>query len=138
MAIYLRVPPGSKGRQCQRDGQSSPPLWVGANGATGRPASPQLQPDGPGLGYLNLPMAPSQAVGDSGKCSPAALASVCPRPEAQRGLWIKPCFYQLPAAYSRPLWPALPAPLAWAFGLGPMDWTVEPTLKAALGARWSE
>lgn len=75
MAVYLRLPPGSRGRQCQLGSQSSPPRPAGAIEPPGGRGSPQLRPC-LGLGYLNLPMARSQALGDAGKCSPpAALAA---------------------------------------------------------------
>lgn len=47
MAVYLRSPPASEGRQCQRGSQSSPPE---ADQSTAAAAAW-------GLGYLNLPMA---------------------------------------------------------------------------------
>lgn len=68
--------------QCQPGSQSSPPVPASANGATGRHTRPQLRPGCPGLGYLNLPMARSGDLGDSGKCSPTGLASA--EPPSQR------------------------------------------------------
>lgn len=50
MAVYLRLPPGSRGRQCQLGSQSSPPRPAGANRAArgaGEPTAAALP--GPGL-----------------------------------------------------------------------------------------
>lgn len=52
MAVYLRSPPASEGRQCQRGSQSSPPE---AGESTAAAAAS-------GLGYLNLPMAHSSGL----------------------------------------------------------------------------
>lgn len=70
MAVYLRLPPGSEGRQCQPGSQSSPPTRACANGASGEAEEAAAAAAASGLGYLNLPMARSQASGHSGKCSP--------------------------------------------------------------------
>lgn len=85
MAVYLWLPPGSKGTSVPA-GQPIEPTSVGqhqwSHRGGGRVHSCGLAASG--LGYLNLPMAHSRALKDSGKCSPAAApASPCPQPEPQ-------------------------------------------------------
>ena len=70
MAVYLWPPLGSEGRQCHMGSQSSPPTPACANGAIGEAEEATVAAAASGLGYLNLPMAHSQASGHSGKCSP--------------------------------------------------------------------
>lgn len=80
MAVYLRLPPDSKRRQCRLGSQSSPPLrgqrqWSHGEGGLVHSCSRCLKP-----GLFKSPNGSlSGAVGDSGKCSPpAALASAVP------------------------------------------------------------
>lgn len=129
MAVYLRLPPGSEGTSVPAGqpieptdaGQRQWSHWGGRRvHSCGLAAS--------GLGYLNLPMAHSPGLGDSGKCSPpAALASAGPRARGPDvGSGATPVFTRFPLSSADPCEPGLPVPLAWALGPGPVDGTAKP------------
>ena len=113
-----------RGRQCQLRSQSSPPMRASANGATGEADESTAAASLPrGLGYLNLPMAHSPGLEESGKCSPPAALAQRP-PDA--GPELTPALTRFPRSSADPCEPGPPAPLAWARGPRPVDRTVGP------------
>lgn len=116
MAAYLRLPPGSQGMSVPAGQPIEPPSagqrqWSHPGG--GRVHSCSLAASG--LGYLNLPMARSRGLGDSGKCSPpAALASAVPQARGlDGGPRLSPALTSFPLSRPDPCEPGPPDPLAW-------------------------
>lgn len=113
-----------RGRQCQPGSQSSPPTRASANGATGEAEeSTACGLAASGLGYLNLPMAQSLGLEDSGKCSSPAGPAQRP-PDA--GPELTPALTRFCLSSEGRCEPGLPSPLAWALGPRPAGRTAGP------------